>query len=184
MLTPRIIARTGARFFQYALQSTINPAVLASDTPQKQIQNGFHFWSEFLTITYNTLSDAGADDGVNRFTAQFKSGANQIGLSNDFIDLATIATPGRQRTIGVAGDPSQPLHIQGLPWPYLYESNGSIIVDLRKSGTSTQTVKFVWTGFLIPVYRVPTAEEFYRLLAEDYPGFGVAGNEGAASVES
>lgn len=171
MLTPRMIARMDARFFQYALSSTIAGA--GSDLPQKQIQNGFHFWSEFLTMTYNTLSDGGADDGVNRFTAQFKSGANQIGLSNDLIDLATIAAPGRQRTVGVAGDPSLPLHIQGLPWPYLYEATGSIIVDLRKSGTSTQTIRFVWTGFLIPVAKVPTAQAFYQMLAEDYPEFGV-----------
>jgi hypothetical protein len=166
-----MIARMEARFFQYALSSTVVGA--ASDLPQKQIQNGFHFWSEFLTITYNTLVDGGAaDDGVNRFTAQFKSGANQIGLSNDFIDLATIATPGRQRTIGIAGDPSLPLHIQGFPWPYLYEATGSVIVDLRKTGTSTQTVRFVWTGFLIPVYKVPTAQRFYEILAEEYPEFG------------
>lgn len=173
MLTPRMIARMEARFFQYALSSTIAGA--SSDLPQKQIQNGFHFWSEFLTITYNTLADGGAaDDGVNRFTAQFKSGANQIGLSNDLIDLATIATPGRQRTVGIAGDPSQPLHIQGFPWPYLYEATGSIIVDLRKSGTSTQTVRFVWTGFLVPVSKVPTAQDFYAMLADEYPDFGNA----------
>lgn len=173
MLSPRMIARMEARFFQYALQSTIVGA--SSDLPQKQIQNGFHFWSEFLTITYNTLADGGAaDDGVNRFTAQFKSGSNQIGLSNDFIDLATIATPGRQRTIAIAGDASQSLHIQGFPWPYLYEATGAIMVDLRKSGTSTQTVRFVWTGFLIPVGKVPTAQDFYSMLAEEYPDFGNA----------
>lgn len=171
LISARMIARMEARFFQYALSSTIAGA--GSALPQKQIQNGFHFWSEFLTVTYNTLSDGGADDGVNRFTAQFKSGANQIGLSNDLIDLSTIATPGRQRTIAVAGDPNQELHIQGFPWPYLYEATGSIIVDLRKSGTSTQTVRFVWTGFLIPVYKVPTAQHFYSMLAEDIPEFGV-----------
>jgi len=173
MLTPRMIARLGARFFQYALQSTIVPATSTSDLPQKQIQNGFHFWSEILTITYGTIADGGTDDGVNRFTAQFKSGSNQIGLSNDFIDLACIAAPGRQRTIGVAGDPSNSLHIAGFPWPYLYEATGSIIVDLRKSGTSTQTCKFVWTGFLIPVEKCPTAQHFYEMLAEEYPDFGV-----------
>lgn len=173
MLSPRMIARMEARFFQYALSSTIAGA--SSDLPQKQIQNGFHFWSKILTITYNTLADGGAvDDGVNRFSAQFKSGSNQIALSNDLIDLATIATPGRQRTIGIAGDASQGLAIQGFPWPYLYEATGSIMVDLRKSGTSTQTVRFVWTGFLIPVGKVPTAQAFYEMLAEEYPEFGVS----------
>jgi hypothetical protein len=172
MMTPKMIARMKARFFQYALNSTI--VGIGSDLPQKQIQNGFHFWSEFLTITYPTISDAGLDDGVNRFTAQFKSGANQIGLSNDLIDLSTIAVPGRQRSPLLAGDPNQTLNIQGFPWPYLYEATGSIIVDLRKSGTSTQTIRFVWTGFLIPVSVVPTAENFYDMLASEYPDFGVS----------
>jgi len=171
MLTPRMIARMEARFFQYSLQSVIGGATL-SDLPQKQIQNGFHFWSEFLTITYPTISSAGLDDGVNNLSAQFKSGSNQIGLSNDFIDLATIAVPGRQRSPGLAGDPSQPLNIQGFPWPYLYEATGAIMVDLRKTGTSVETVRFVWTGFLIPVGRVATAQDFYSMLAEEYPDFG------------
>jgi len=167
-----MIARMEARFFQYTLSSTLSAAKI-SDLPQKSIQNGFHFWSEFLTTTYPTIADNGTDDGVNRISAQFKSGSNQIGLSNDFIDLATIAVPGRQRTIGVAGDPSQGLQVQGFPWPYLYEATGSIIVDLRKEGTSTETVRFVFTGFIIPVSRVPTAQAFYEMLAEEYPDYGV-----------
>jgi hypothetical protein len=172
MLTPRMIARMEARFFQYALSSEI--VGVGSDLPQKQIQNGFHFWSELLTITYPTIADGGTDDGVCRFTAQFKSGSNQIALSNDFIDLATIAAPGRVRTLAVAGDPSSSLHITGFPWPYLYEATGSIIVDLRKTGTSTGRVRFVWTGFLIPVNRVPDAQAFYSMLAEEYSDFGQA----------
>jgi hypothetical protein len=177
MLTPRMMARFGARFFQYTVSSTI--IGVGSDLAQKQIQNGFHFWSEVLCITFNTLADGGGtDDGVNRFSVQFKSGSNQIGLSNDFIDLATIAVPGRQRTIGVAGDAGNTLQVQGFPWPYLYEATGSVIADVRKIGTSTQTVKFVWTGFLIPVATCPQAEDFYAMLAEEYPGFGASQGQG------
>ncbi len=173
MLTPRMISRLNARFFQYALQSTLPNQGAYSDLAQVAMQSGFHFWSEFLTITYNTLADGSAtDDGVCRFSAQFKSGGNQIGLSNGQIDLATIAAPGRVRTIGIAGDPAQQLHIQGLPWPYLYEATGAIIADVRKAGTGVGTVKFVWTGFLIPLERCRTAEEFYGILADEYPDFG------------
>lgn len=174
MLTPNLIARLRARFFQYNLQSTLPLNGVNQDLPQVQIQAGFHFWSEFLTVTYTTQAADGTDDGVCKFSAQFKSGSNQIGLSNGFIDLATIATPGRQRTLAVAGDPSLPLHIQGFPWPYFYEATGSIIVDLRKvaTGAVTQTAKFVWTGFLIPIQACPSAEEFYSLLAGEYPEFG------------
>lgn len=175
ILPSGLIARLEARFFQYALESTV-PA-LGQDLPQKQIQNGFHFWSESLTITYSTLvdSDGASDDGACQLSAQFKSGSNQIGLSNDFIDLATIATPGRQRFTGVTGDPSLPLHIQGFPWPYLYEATGSIIADLRNAASYANAVKMVWTGFLIPTYKCRTAQEFYDAMAGYDPNFGVPG---------
>lgn len=177
MLTPDIIARLGARFFQYSLSATLPSSDGSLQAiPQEQIQAGFHFWSEFLTITYTTLVEGEAadeDDGVCHFSAQFKSGSNQIGLSNGFIDLATIATPGRQRSLDVSGDPSLPLHIQGFPWPYFYEATGSIMVDLRKEDTGAEeTAKFVWTGFLIPVDRCRTAADFYALLSQEYPEYG------------
>ncbi len=172
MLPAQMMAQMEARFFQYALESVV-PAN-GQDMPQKQIQNGFHFWAEFLTVIYSTLADDGTDDGVSHISAQFKSGANQIGLSNDFIDLSTIATPGRQRVTAIAGDPSLPLHIQGFPWPYLYEATGSIIADLRNDSATDNTVKLVWTGFLIPTYKIPNAQAFYNALAGFDPNFGVS----------
>lgn len=172
MLTPRLIALMDARFFQYTLIQTLPENGSSNGLPQQQIQSGFHFWSEFLTMVYTTLANDGTDDGVCRFTGQFKSGSNQIGLSNGKIDLSTIAVPGRQRAIGVAGDPSQGLQVQGFPWPYLYESSGTIQVDLSKLGTTVETIKFTFTGFLIPVGKVADAQAFYQMLAEEYPDFG------------
>jgi len=177
MMTPEIVSALGARFFQYTLSATL-PSTDGSlqALPQEQIQAGFHFFSELLNITYNTLVDDDGDpvdDGVCHFTAQFKSGSNQIGLSNGFIDLSTIAAPGRQRTQGVTGDPSNSLHIDGFPWPYFYEATGSIIVDLRKEDTGQdESVTFVFTGWLIPVERCRTALDFYNILAQQYPNFG------------
>jgi len=171
MLTPDIIAKLGARFFQYSLEATL-PSTDGSyqALPAEQIQAGFHFWSEVLTIEYTTLitsEEAETDDGVCPFAGTFKSGSNQIPLSNSAIKLSTIATPGRQRALGVSGDPSLPLHIQGFPWTYFYEATGSIIVDLRMAnrGGSFNTVRFVWTGYLIPIGSCPNAQAFYSLLA-------------------
>lgn len=180
VLTPRLISLFNARFFQYNLESTLPSSDGAlQDLPQQNIQAGFHFWSELLTITYNTLSLVEGDvvdDGVCHWTGQFKSGSNQIGLSNGFLDMATIATPGRQRSPAVAGDPSLPLHIQGFPWPYFYEATGTVMVDLRKANTgATENIKFVWTGFLIPIDTCPDAATFYRMLQDEYPNFGGEG---------
>lgn len=180
-LSAKMQARLQARFFQYSLESLILAADL-SDLPQKQIQSGFHFWSEFLTITFETLdTEDGSvtDTGVCMMSAQFKSGSNQIGLSNDFIDLQTIAVPGRVQAFGIAGNPSNPLHIQGFPWPYLYESTGSITIDLRKNvlGNADTKTKFVFTGFLIPTFIVPDSQTFYQYLASDDPSYGMPLNQ-------
>ena len=172
MLTPRLVSQMDARFFQYGLESILPRNGSSNDLAQQQIQSGFHFWSEQLNIEYTTLNDAGADDGVCRFTAQFKSGSNQIGLSNGRVDLSTIAVPGRQRAVNVAGDPSLGLNVAGFPWFYFYESAGTIQVDLSKIGTTVETVKLVFTGWLIPTSVVLDAQAFYAALANEFPEYG------------
>lgn len=176
MLTPRLASQMNARFFQYELEATLPKNGSSNDLAQQQIQSGFHFWSELLNIKYTTLTDAVedvvSDDGVCRWSAQFKSGSNQIGLSNGRIDLSTIAVPGRQRAIGVAGDPSLGLGVAGYPWFYFYESSGTIQIDLSKIGTTVETVEFVYTGWLIPISVVPDAQAFYAMLANEYPEYG------------
>lgn len=179
LMTARLISMMNARFFQYALSATLPNNGASNTLVQQSIQAGFHFFSELLTITYTTLNDEDPveDDGVCNFSGQFRSGSNQIGLSNGQIDLATIAVPGRQRAAdaagaAIAGDPSLGLNVQGFPWPYLYETNGSIQVDLSKVGVTSETVRFVWTGWLIPIQVVRDAQAFYAMLANEYPEFG------------
>lgn len=163
MFLPLVMqAAMDARFFQYELQATV-PA-LGTAFPSKTIQNGFHFFAELLTIVYPTIQ-TGVDDGVTRLSGVFKSGTNQIGLSSGPIDLATIAAPGRQRTVGIAGDPSNALNIPGFPFPYLFESNGAIAVDLANAADTAAIAKFTWTGYLIPTYKVRSAADFWDQLA-------------------
>lgn len=172
MMTPRLASLMDARFFQYELQDTLPANGSGIGLPQKQIQSGFHFWSEQLNMVYTTLANDGSDDGVCRFSAAFRSGANQIALGTGRMDLSTIAVPGRQRAVGVAGDPSLGLNVSGFPWFYFYESGGTIVVDLAKVGTTVETIRFVWTGWLIPTSRVADAQAFYAMLANEYPEYG------------
>lgn len=147
------VRRLGAQKFLYTLSGVIPAANGASagalelSTP---IQQGFSFWSEVLTVAFTTLASGGTDDGVNYITTQFKDGANQLGLSNAFIDLATLAAPGRQRSIGVAGDPSNQLATIGIPWPHLWLSTGTIIADNRNASNTANQLRLTWNGYLIP----------------------------------
>lgn len=146
------VRRLEAKKFMYTLSGTIPAAnsssagALELSTP---IQQGFSFWSEVLTIAFTTVNSDGDDDGVNYLTAQFKDGANQLALSNTFIDLATLAAPGRQRAIGVAGDPSNQLATVGIPFPHLWLSTGQLIADVRNASNTENELRITWNGYLI-----------------------------------
>lgn len=167
------VRRLDARKFMY----TLSGSVPAANGPQagaleltQPIQQGFHFWSEILTLSFTTLDNAGADDGANRLTCQFKDGANQLGLSNTFIDLATLAAPGRQRAVGIAGDPSNQLATAGIPFPHLWLGTGSLIADLRNSSNTANLFRCTWNGYLIPESRLA---EFDRWAMASGPAAGL-----------
>lgn len=147
------VRRLQARKFIYTLSGSVpafNGAQAGALELTQPIQQGFHFWSEVLTISFTTLNSAGADDGVCTLTCQPKDGANQIGMSNTFVDLSTLSAPGRQRAVGVAGDPSNQLSTTGIPWPHLYLGTGALIADLRNSSNTANLFRATWNGYLIP----------------------------------
>lgn len=148
----RFLLSLGAKKFLYPLSGTIPPQ---SSSPQtllsRVIQNDMDFLCLSVSMIYNTLSAADTDSGVNTLTAIFGDGASQLPLCDDWVDLATVAAPGRQRTVGVSGDPSQGLYIPGYPWMHLYKSSGAIKLTLQNS--STQSIGFAssWDGYKVPV---------------------------------
>jgi len=154
MLTlPQPFSETATRpeeWFVFTGQITI-PAVTGVENLQIPIGNDAHFLSYFFTCTYPTV-DGGADDGVNRVSVTFRDDSTQRALSNNPIDLQTIATPGRIRTPGLAGDPPQSINIPGFPYFYFWEANGNIEHLLNSTSDTDLTVSFTWSGFKYPVW--------------------------------
>jgi hypothetical protein len=165
--------RLGAREFKHHLAGTAPAAngPNAGGLPlESKIQTGFDFWSEMLTISYSTLDNAGADDGVNRLFVQFVDGANQLGMSNVEIDAVTIAAPGRQRAIGIAGNAGQSLNIPGVPYPHLWEGTGSIIANVRNTSNTANTIAITFGGYLIPAASRAAFDQWLLSLANmGYP---------------
>jgi len=165
------VRRLKARKFAYTLAGSIpafNGAQAGALELSEAIQQGFHFWSELLSISFTTINSAGADDGVCTLTCQFKDGANQIGMSNTFIDLATLSAPGRQRAVGLAGDPSNQL-AAFIPWPHLYLSTGSVIADVRNSSNSANLFDATWNGYLIPESSIAQFDAWVNSMAPASP---------------
>jgi hypothetical protein len=175
MFSPRLYARLKGKLFNYTLQGTIPGAVGSPGTanPSKTLDTQFHFLSGAMQTLFNTLSAAATDSGVNTISAQFRSDQSNNFLSDDFIDLAAIAAPGRQRTVAVAGDPSQSLRIPGLPWFYPYRAGSAIAIDLRNTSTQALSFTFNFQGMSIPVSEFPTIEDVMQVLAEYDPGYGI-----------
>lgn len=115
---------------------------------QWTIINNAHFFTMKMMISYNTLDAAGLDDGVNHLTGVL-SGTEQP-FFKDPIALDTIAIPGRQRTTAVAGDPGQPLHVAGLPWPLFWAAKDNVNFDLRNDIDFIQHCKLTLVGFHFP----------------------------------
>lgn len=118
------------------------------------ITSDAHFYSEVVTISYQTLNivDVGGvptlvDDGVNHLSVKITDGSIGREMNTDFIDLAPFAAYGRERSPGVAGDPSSELHIPGFPWPYLWESRGAINLDTRNDSDSEIKVTYQFHGY-------------------------------------
>ena len=135
--------------FAYAGQKEIQKSSDGgSGLIQFKIENNAHFYTRFLRLSYNTLDDQGADDGVTHLRAIIKG--SQQPFCNDFIALETIANPGRQRTAGVAGDPGNAIHTEGLKFEVFWSVNDNVILDLRNDIDYAQTCKLTLIGWNFP----------------------------------
>jgi len=176
-LTSEIVAAMGGRTFLYS--GTVDQAIpaLSNNVPgtgriNLKIDGGWHFFAERLTASYPTLylnEDTPEDSGVCQLRGMFYAGTQQIALSNAFIPLLNVSTPGRApvQNVTPATAPSTGLNIEGYPWPVFYQANGSIIVDLQNFSTvavEPEQLEFTWQGWCIPVAYINGVQEFYDLI--------------------
>lgn len=176
MLTLPMIARAQARVFTIPLTAECRAGQV---TPmQEDLQAAYHFFSAFWTVTYPTKQNVGTppvltDDGVTRLAVRFKDKSRSTNLTTEnFLDLATLGAPGRQRTPGVTGDPSQQLHITGVEWPYLYEAKGGVVVEVANNANvdyAAGDVNFTFKGYLIPTAVFATGDSFWDMVLSTMP---------------
>lgn len=146
----KFLVSIGARKFIYPNNGT---ALAGRTTPfNVVVQNDADFLCLAVTMVFPTIDDDSGtvDNGVNLLSATFSDGASQLPLSNDFVDLSTIAAPGRQRYPGVSGDPSNALNIPGYPWLHLYEGNGAIQMQVANDSALDIPLKTSWDGYKVP----------------------------------
>ena len=139
----------------------IIPALAAGGTSPEVpvgISGSYWFWCESLTISYTTKVAGPADDGAPQSSLKISDEGRDIGLfggsNNGFIPVELLASPGRQRVTGLAGDPSN-----NLFYPQPFEHLFKAVSNIRVTGKTTADfeniikvcfngVKFIVTGDL------------------------------------
>lgn len=81
----------------------------ASNQKSLQISSDADFWCQYICCQYTTLTGAAADGGANGISIQIIDKGWNVTLFDSLIPVSMFASPGRQRSSGVAGDPSHQL---------------------------------------------------------------------------
>lgn len=93
------------------------------------IPNNTHFLCQRMTGRYSTLSD-GADQGVNLLLLKITDNGRSLPLFQNFISADLIFTPGRVRSLGLAGDPSQQLFYPD-EFVHVFYASTTILFEIR-----------------------------------------------------
>lgn len=122
-------------------------AVLPASGPgqiQLSVPVGFYFQSQYLAGSYTTIN-GGVDVGVCGVSLQIEDKGKHLRLTDALIPLSLFCSPGRQRTSGVAGDPSHQLFMP-IEFNHLFRPVSTIQIDLQNAFTSPNTVNIVIMG--------------------------------------
>lgn len=121
------------------------------------------FFSELLNTSFTTIYGA-ADDGVCRLTHTIKDRTGDFYLTDGDVPLEVMAIPGRVRSSGVAGDPSNTPCTTGFPLNHLFVPGTYIDESYANTGDAA-TVDRVWIGFEFEPNTFKDSTDFYDKLA-------------------
>jgi len=137
--------------------------VLSDDVPagsmrmgKVSITNLGHFLCTRITGTFETLTDVGAlvinDDGVCHLRGKIVDQSSNRPLTNDYIPLDLILTPGRiksSRSVPVLNDAPA----NGVFWPddfvYLFAKNSDVSFEVKNDGNTAMRYNLCFHGVRI-----------------------------------
>lgn len=112
------------------------------------------FLAEKITGSYTTLKDETGtitDTGVNYMSAQILDGANSLPLTNDYIDLDLIFSPGRVKSSAAANNNTTAAPNGFLFFPldfrYIFASMSSVQLRFRNTSNVANTVSIALHGY-------------------------------------
>lgn len=115
-----------------------------SDTLTIPITSDAHFLCQEITGFYTTMNED-ADDGVNHISFNITDEGRSIKLFNTLTPANLVFSPGRQRTAGEAGDPSNALFYP-KKFIYPFQASSQIVIDLKNNASNVNTFSICFWG--------------------------------------
>jgi len=118
-----------------------------STTMQIPVTSDAHFLCLEITGSFTTLIDneGTEDSGVNSISFNITDEGRNIKLFNTLVPANLVFSPGRQRTSGIAGDPSNALfYPKAFVYPFLASSQ--IVIDLSNNANYENNFSIAFWG--------------------------------------
>jgi len=147
--------RNAKKYFQFILGDS--KTITAGATQEEvtlSISNAAGFHIEWLVGLYTTFQ-GGADDGVCRLAMSIQDSGIETGLTNKALNLALLFSPGRQRTSGIAGDPSNPL-FYGRAFDHVILPNTDLNLVINSTSDESNEFSVAFFGHKLKAKNIPT----------------------------
>lgn len=108
------------------------------------IKSDAHFDCRFITGDFTTLN-GGADAGTNFLSCRFTDASNDLKLSDAFVPLNLMLSPGRVISAGIAGNPSNQLFYP-FPFEHVFPASGGIGLEVANSGSTINVSNLLFWG--------------------------------------
>jgi hypothetical protein len=142
--------------YQYQEKLILTDEVPAGSTRlgKVSITNLGHFLCTRITGNYETITDVGAgvinDDGVSHLRGKIIDQCTNRALTNDYVPLDLILTPGRVKTSKSANVLTDPAS-SAVFWPdefiYLFTVNSDISIDVKNDGNTAIKYNICFHGW-------------------------------------
>lgn len=110
-----------------------------------QISDDGHFKSVFLGGQYSSLTAEDTDGGACQISVKIVDNGRRWDIIDNLTPMSLFCSPGRQRSSGIAGDPSNPLFYP-VEFPYIFLAGTTIRVEYANAAAYANTFWLIWYG--------------------------------------
>jgi len=110
-----------------------------------QISDDGHFKSYYLGGQFTSLTAEDTDGGACGINVKIHDNGRRWDIIDNLTPMSLFCSPGRQRSSGVAGDPSNPLFYP-VEFPYIFMAGTTIRVEYTNTLAYANTFWLIWYG--------------------------------------